>query len=158
LYVVRFLGGMTVADYASMGRILVVDGDRSTVTAMTTLLREDGHEVEPFTSGSEAIAALRSGRAFDAVVTDFEIDGAAVTRAARESSPNACIVITHQGQAGQSDLRYAGACVVVDKPIVYDALHGALTGCRAHGGHAGPRCARRFSGVAEKLTQLHGQR
>jgi CheY-like chemotaxis protein len=28
-----------------MGRVLVVDDDQSTVTAMTALLREDGYEV-----------------------------------------------------------------------------------------------------------------
>src|SRR5450755_1371454 len=116
-----------------MGRILVVDDDHTTVEAMATLLGQDGHEVEAFTSGKEAIAALRSGRAFDVVVTDLEmpvVDGATVTRAARESSPNACIVVTDQGAAAPSDLQDAGACVVLEKPIEYEAVHHAIGACR----------------------------
>ena len=140
-----------------MGRILVLDDDDSTTEAMAMLLRDDGHEVESFTSGPEAVAALRSGRAFDVVVTEFRgpvVDGAAVTKAARDVLPNACIVVTHQGRAHPSDLQHLGACVVLEKPIHYDAMLAAITACLARGGHAGPQCARRS---AEALIQLKGR-
>ena len=144
-----------------MGRILVVDDDHTTVEAMATLLGQDGHEVEAFTSGKEAIAALRSGRSFDVVVTDLEmpvVDGATVIRAARESSPNACIVVTDQGATAPRDLENAGACLVLEKPIEYEAVHHAIAACRAVGGHAGPRCAMRCPGVGQKLTEIHRRR
>jgi len=143
-----------------MGRILVVDDDHSTVEAMATLLGQDGHEVEAFTSGKEAIAAMRS-RPFDVVVTDLEmpvVDGATVIRAAREASPNACIVVTDQGAAAPKDLEDAGACLVLEKPIEYEAVHHAIAACRAVGGHAGPRCAKRCPGVGQKLTEIQRRR
>jgi two-component system chemotaxis response regulator CheY len=141
-----------------MGRILVVDDDPTTVEAMATLLAQDGHEVEAFTSGKEAIAALRSGRAFEVVVTDLEmpvVDGATVTRAARELSPNACIVVTDQGTTAPNDLVQAGACFVLEKPIEYEAVHRAIAACRAIGGHAGPRGAKPCQAVSQNLTEDH---
>ena len=144
-----------------MGRVLVVDDDHSTVEAMATLLRQDGHEVHGFTSGKEAVAALLGGRAFDAVITDFAmpvVDGAAVTRAARESSPTACIVVTNRGVANKGRLEDEGACFILEKPIDYDAMHRAIASCRAVGGHAGPRCALRSPGVAGRALHLVGRR
>ena len=85
----RHFTGTIVAGCAAMGRILVVDDDSSTVWAMTMLLRQDGHQVVSFTSGYDAVSALRVGPPFDAVVTDFEmpsVNGVAVARAAREYS------------------------------------------------------------------------
>jgi CheY-like chemotaxis protein len=130
---------LALSPWDTMGRILVIDHNDSTVVAMTTLLHQDGHEVEAYTSGNEAIATLQGGRAFDVIVTAFHgptVDGAAVTRAARESLPDACIVVTHQGRADPGVLRGAGACVVLEKPIQYDAMLVAIAACRAQGGHA----------------------
>jgi CheY-like chemotaxis protein len=144
-----------------MGRVLVVDDDHSTVEAMARLLGQDGHEVQAFTSGKEAVAAVQSGHAFDVVITDFEmpvVDGAAVTRAARESSPTACIVVTNRGVADRNRLEDDGACLVLEKPLEYEAMHRAIAACRAAGGHAGPRCARRCPGVWDELVALHRRR
>ena len=155
------LGGTHLADSPAMGRILVVDDDSSTVEAMATLLGQDGHEVQRFTSGKEAVAALRGDRAFDVVITDLEmpvVDGAAVTRAARESSPTACIVVTNRGVANTPRLEDDGACLVLEKPIEYEAMHRAILACRAVGGHAGPRCARRCPGVRGELAAIHRRR
>src|ERR1017187_10563542 len=84
-----------------MGHILVVDHDHSTLAAMATLLRQDGQEVDAFTSGHDAVAALSSGRIFDAIVADLElpfVDGAAVATVAREFCRNACIMVTSLGR------------------------------------------------------------
>src|ERR1039457_7006007 len=113
-----------------MGRVLVVDDDHSTVEAMAMLLGQDGHQVQGFTSGKEAVAALRGGHTSDVVITDFEmpvVDGAAVTRAARESSPTACIVVTNRGAANRSRLEDDGACLVLEKPIEYEVMHREIT-------------------------------
>ena len=144
-----------------MGRVLVVDDDHSTVEAMAMLLGQDGHQVQGFTSGKEAVAALRGGHTSDVVITDFEmpvVDGAAVTRAARESSPTACIVVTNRGAANRSRLEDDGACLVLEKPIEYEVMHREITACRAVGGHAGPRCARLCPGVRGELAAIHRRR
>ena len=127
--------------------ILVVDDDSSTVWAMTMLLRQDGHQVVSFTSGYDAVSALRVGPPFDAVVTDFEmpsVNGVAVARAAREYSPSACILVTNRGRADLGLLHGAGVCVVLEKPIQYDAMERLISVCRATRGSGGPQCARRL--------------
>ncbi len=118
-----------------MPRFLVVDDDPSTVKAMTQLLTDDGHVVTPFTAGADAVKAL-SRDAFDVVVTDLEMpdtNGHAVVQAARAHAPNACIIVTStRGRENEATL--AGACMVADKPIDYDAITQAVGACRTRGG------------------------
>lgn len=78
-----------------MARFLVVDDDPASVSGLTLLLHEDGHEVAGFTKGADAIEALTGGT-FDVVVADLEmpvVDGHAVARTAREAHPDACLVV-----------------------------------------------------------------
>ena len=87
--------GTLVARRPRMARILVVDDDPCTVTALTRLLASDGYEVVGFTTGADAVAAL-SRETFDAIVTDLNmprVDGRAVVAAAREHFPTACVVV-----------------------------------------------------------------
>jgi PAS domain S-box-containing protein len=51
------------------GRVLVVDDEEAIAHAMREVLQED-HEVVAVTSGREALALLRSGKRFDAVLCD----------------------------------------------------------------------------------------
>lgn len=128
-----------------MGRVLVVDYDHSTLSAMATLLRQDGQEVDAFTSGHDAVAALRSGRIFDVIVADLElpfVDGGAVATVARELCRDACIVVTSLGRAEPLRLQKAGVCVILEKPIQYDELHQVIVACRENGGYGGSQCAR----------------
>lgn len=128
-----------------MGRVLVVDYDHSTLAAMATLLRQDGQEVEAFTSGHDAVAALRGGPIFDVIIADLEspfVDGAAVATVAREFCHNACILVTSLGRADPLRLQEAGECVVLEKPIRYDEVHRMIIACRKNGGHGGSQCAR----------------
>jgi CheY-like chemotaxis protein len=154
------MDGTKLAQSPSMGRFLVVDDDRSTVRAMATLLEQDGHEVVAMTSGKEALEALRSGSAFDAVVTDFQmpgVDGGTVTRQARKSLPHACIVVTQRGHADEPGLREAGACIVLEKPIAYDALQRIIRACRAGGEPGDPSClcrARERQSAVERNDDL----
>ena len=104
---------------------------------------------------------LQGGHPFDVVITDLEmpvVDGAAVTRAARRSSPTTCIVVTNRGAANRSRLEDDGACLVLEKPIEYEAMHREIAACRAVGGHAGPRCAKRCPGVRGELATIHRRR
>ncbi|HEY8078726.1 MAG TPA: response regulator [Labilithrix sp.] len=120
-----------------MARYLVVDDDHATVTAMARLLRGDGHEVAPFTSGADAVDAL-AREPFDAVVTDLEmprVTGQAVVEATRLHQPHACIVVVTS--AADGDVRAlidAGVCVIADKPIDYDEVTAGVRECRASGG------------------------
>lgn len=122
-----------------MARFLVVDDDHAAVRGLTTLLSLDGHHVSPFTSGAEAVGAL-ARESFDAVVTDLEMpetDGHAVLRAARECSPQACLVVASaRGSERHHELTAAGACIVADKPFDYDAIANAIRECRQRGGPA----------------------
>jgi DNA-binding response OmpR family regulator len=122
-----------------MARFLVIDDDHPTVVAMTRLLSDDGHTVSPFTAGAEAVEAL-SRESFDAVVTDLEmphVDGREVVRVTRERVPEACVVVA-TARAGENErtLLDAGACIVTDKPLDYEAVTKAITECRARGGPA----------------------
>src|SRR5262245_15704757 len=108
-----------------MARFLVVDDDRATVSGLTRLLSDDGHEVTPFTAGAEAIDALVH-QPFDAVVTDLEmprVDGHEVTRVTRQHQPEACLVVaTAKAEEVAEILEAAGACFVADKPLDYEEL------------------------------------
>lgn len=120
-----------------MPRFLVVDDDPATVNGMSHLLIDDGHTVAPFTEGAGAVDALRR-ESFDAVVTDLEmphVDGHAVLRAARENQPHACLVVaTARAEENLSDLVNAGACIVADKPLEYEAVTKEIADCRSRGG------------------------
>ncbi len=123
-----------------MARILVVDDDHSAVTAVTRMLSGDGHDVASFTDGAAAVEAL-SRESFDAVMTDLDmpdVDGHAVVRSARVHAPEACVVVvTARAQESEQTLTEAGACLVTDKPLAYDAIMKTITDCRTHGGPGG---------------------
>lgn len=144
-----------------MPRFLVVDDDPAAVNGMSHLLIGDGHTVAPFTRGTEAVEAL-SRESFDAIVTDLEmphVDGHAVLRAAREHQPHACLVVaTARGLEKWPDLVQAGACIVADKPIEYDAITTEITACRARGGpgHHG-RCHMRSRPHGHQLVPLRSK-
>jgi DNA-binding NtrC family response regulator len=141
-----------------MARFLVVDDDPSSVSGLSGLLQDDGHEVAPFTTGAAAVDALRR-ESFDAVVTDLEmphVDGHAVVRATREHQPGACVVVvTAKAQEAWPVLVGAGACMVADKPIEYDELQRAIADCRARGGpDARGRCHMRSRPHGQQLIRL----
>jgi DNA-binding NtrC family response regulator len=56
-------------------RVLVVDDDVVHRTMAVDCLVADGIEVEPMASAEQALAALRNGGRFDAIVTDFKMTG-----------------------------------------------------------------------------------
>jgi CheY-like chemotaxis protein len=137
-----------------MARFLVVDDDHRTVSGLTRLLNDDGHDVAPFTAGADAVEAL-STAPFDAVLTDLEmphVDGHEVVRVARERNPEACIVVVSASGHKESDLVEAGACFVADKPLDYDGVTGAITECRARGQHV--RCHLRSRAGGEHPGKL----
>ncbi|HXX65535.1 MAG TPA: response regulator, partial [Polyangiaceae bacterium] len=95
------------------------------------------HQVYGFTSGAEAVDALRN-ESFEAVITDLEMpqtDGHAVLRVARDCVPAACLVVaTARALDKGQELSEAGACMVTDKPMDYDAVVKIIGECRRQGG------------------------
>lgn len=141
-----------------MARFLVVDDDHITVRGMTRLLTDDGHDVSPFTTGADAVAAL-ARESFDAVLTDLEmphVDGHAVVRVTRKHSPHACVVVvTGCAEEQAQQLVEAGACIIVDKPLDLDGVAKAITECRARAGPgAHGRCHAQTARSGQALTKL----
>jgi CheY-like chemotaxis protein len=120
----------------TMARILVVDHDHATVTGMQRLLRSDGHEVVPHTSSVAAVETLRR-EPFDVVIADLSApraDGRARIRTMRALQPKACLVVTSsRAHEHWETLVEAGACMVADKPLDYDAVSRGVASCRLHG-------------------------
>jgi DNA-binding response OmpR family regulator len=71
-----------------VARFLVVDDDPSAAKGLSTLLKEDGHEVSPCTAGAEAVETL-SRETFDAVLIRSY---GAVLRAARSRGGASMVV------------------------------------------------------------------
>jgi signal transduction histidine kinase len=71
-------------------RMLIVDDEATQVEALCDTLQDRGYETAGFTSGKDALAALRKER-FDLLLTDLMMpgmDGIALIQAARETDPD----------------------------------------------------------------------
>jgi CheY-like chemotaxis protein len=141
-----------------MPRFLVVDNDAANALALDLILRADGNDVVRYTTGAEAVEALKS-QPFDAVITDLQMphpNGYAVVEAARSHSPDTCVVVTTAKALEKYDeLAQSGACIISDKPVDVDAITLAVGACRKMGGPAPEGCPLRKD--LERL-QLRGRR
>src|ERR1051325_2186876 len=120
-----------------MSKVLLVDDDLTMVQMVAELLRQEGHEVFPFTSGQSAIAAL-TAHSPDLVITDLYFDktrahGLEIVRKARELNPPAVvIVITGFGSIETAvDAMKNGAFDYLEEPFKVEELrlcvHRALS-------------------------------
>src|SRR5512145_1026169 len=80
-----------------MAKVLLVDDEVTMVQMVAGLLRQDGHEVFPFTNGPAAISALPT-HAPDLVITDLYFDktrtyGLEILKKARELVPPAVVIV-----------------------------------------------------------------
>jgi signal transduction histidine kinase/CheY-like chemotaxis protein len=106
---------------AGASRLLIVDDEAALMRALCDTLGCEGYLTQGFTSGREAVAALRE-QSFDLLLTDLtmpEIDGIALLRACRQIDPDlACIVMTGQGTIATAvDALKGGAFDYVLKPF-----------------------------------------
>ena len=109
------------------------------MSALRDLLEGDGHDVDTFTNGHEAVSASAQ-RAFDVLLTDFEMPyvmGDVVVRAARLHQPTACIFMTTSRTASTV---VEGACHVFDKPLDYELVSRTVADCLARRGQGRHRC------------------
>src|SRR5437868_5626196 len=80
---------------ASMGKILVVDDERSICELLDIALRREGHKVETVNSGEAAKRKIDSAL-FDVIVTDIKmqkIDGIEALRYAHQTSPDSAVIL-----------------------------------------------------------------
>jgi DNA-binding NtrC family response regulator len=111
-----------------MAKLLLVDDDLTMVQMVAELLRQEGHEVFPYTSGSGALAGLAEHTP-ELVITDLYFDktrahGLEILEKAREQHPPAVvIVITGYGTIETAvDAMKKGAFDYLEKPFKVDAL------------------------------------
>src|SRR5947208_1833126 len=111
-----------------MAKVLLVDDELTMVQMVAELLRQEGHEVFPFTNGPAAIAALPA-HAPELVITDLYFDktrahGLEILQKARELNPPAVvIVITGFGTIQTAvDAMKKGAFDYLQKPFKVDSL------------------------------------
>jgi two-component system response regulator AtoC len=109
-----------------VARILVVDDEVTLVQTVTELLRSEGHEVSPFTSGDEAVAAMEEC-APELVISDLNLErseaqGMTVLKKARSLNPPAeVIVVTAFGSIGSAvSAMKQGAYDFLEKPFKLD--------------------------------------
>src|SRR5947208_4461856 len=111
-----------------MAKVLLVDDELTMVQMVAELLRQEGHEVFPYTNGQTASAALIS-HSPELVITDLYFDktraqGLEIVRKARELTPPAVvIVITGFGSIETAvDAMKHGAFDYLEKPFKVDEL------------------------------------
>jgi DNA-binding NtrC family response regulator len=111
-----------------MAKVLLVDDDLTMVQMVSELLRQEGHEVFPFSSGSAALSGLET-HSPDVVITDLYFDktraaGLEVVQKARALNPPAVvIVITGFGTIETAvDAMKNGAFDYLEKPFKVDEL------------------------------------
>ena len=109
-----------------MAKILLVDDELTMVQMVASLLRQEGHEVFPFTNGEAATSALAT-HAPDLVITDLYLDktrphGLEILKKARELVPPAVvIVITGFGSIETAkEAMKNGAFDYLEKPFKVD--------------------------------------
>lgn len=109
-----------------MARVLLVDDELTMVQMVAGLLRQEGHEVFPFTNGNDAIAALVA-HGPELVITDLYLDktrahGLEILKKAREKVPPAVvIVITGFGSIETAkEAMKNGAFDYLEKPFKVD--------------------------------------
>src|ERR1019366_8714623 len=113
---------------SSMAKVLLVDDDLTMLQMVAELLRQEGHEVFPFSNGSAALAGLTT-HAPELVITDLYFDktrahGLEVVQKARALSPPAVvIVITGYGTIETAvEAMKNGAFDYLEKPFKVDEL------------------------------------
>ncbi len=109
-----------------MAKVLLVDDELTMVQMVAGLLRQEGHEVFPFTNGPAATAALAT-HSPDLVITDLYLDktrphGLEILKKARELVPPAVvIVITGFGSIESAkEAMKNGAFDYLEKPFKVD--------------------------------------
>jgi len=124
-----------------MPRILLVEDETAIARTVLYALRGDGHQVEHFHLGQEALAAARQG-GFDLAVLDVglpDIDGYALCRALRREGALPVIFLTARGSESERVLGLElGADDYVAKPFSPLELAARVRAVLRRSAHPGP--------------------
>ena len=111
-----------------MAKVLLVDDELTMVQMVAELLRQEGHEVFPFTNGTAALAALPT-HAPELVITDLYLDktrahGLEILQKARELNPPAIVIVITGFGTIETALAAMknGAFDYLEKPFKVDEL------------------------------------
>jgi len=117
---------------ASAARILVVDDENVVRMLVVDLLREHGHAVQEAEDAFIAMARLRSGEAFDLMITDVGLpggfDGSTLARRARLLRPILPILfITGYAFGGRDGICLEPGIPVFTKPFTLRTLAARIS-------------------------------
>ena len=113
-------------------RLLVIDDDPRVRSAIASLLRTAGHEVETASDGAAGIGRCHARR-FDCVFTDMEmpgVNGLEVSRAIKDHDPGAYVVLLSGSDPHEAaeHFKAAGVDRVLTKPLTLEELLGLVDG------------------------------
>jgi PAS domain S-box-containing protein len=116
---------------SSIGKILIVDDEVELKNILVEALTSQGYQAAGFTSGAEALTALR-GEAFDVLLTDLMMpgmDGITLVKESLQIDPHViCMVMTGQGTIQTAvDAMKEGAFDYVLKPFRLQTVLPVLT-------------------------------
>jgi PAS domain S-box-containing protein len=116
---------------SSIGKILIVDDEVELKNILVEALTSQGYETSGFTSGEEALVALRA-EAFDVLLTDLMMpgmDGITLVRESSKIDPHlVCMMMTGQGTIQTAvDAMKEGAFDYVLKPFRLQTVLPVLT-------------------------------
>src|SRR4030042_1560185 len=139
-----------------LGKLIVVDDETDTLTPLCDLFSEWGYEVKGFTSGEEALKALKD-KDCDLLLTDLvmpEMDGIEVMKAAMEIDPLlVCIIITGQGTIQTAvEAMKTGAFDYILKPMYWKILKTVLS--RAMEVRRLRKSEKKYRTIVEDQTQI----
>ncbi|OGW38875.1 MAG: hypothetical protein A2Y97_12160 [Nitrospirae bacterium RBG_13_39_12] len=139
-----------------LGKLIVVDDETDTLTPLCDLFSEWGYEVKGFTSGEEALKALKD-KDCDLLLTDLvmpEMDGIEVMKAAMEIDPLlVCIIITGQGTIQTAvEAMKTGAFDYILKPMDWKILKTVLS--RAMEVRRLRKSEKKYRTIVEDQTEL----
>jgi len=114
-----------------LGKVMVVDDERETLTPLCDILSEIGYEAECFVSAKEALEVF-DGHAFDLILVDLimpQMDGIAFMKAAQTKDPLlVCIIVTgHATVETAVEAMKEGAFDYLTKPLNWKMLQPVLS-------------------------------
>lgn len=113
--------------------LLIVDDEPSVALTLKIIFEREGYAVDTAASCSEALGVLASGRGFDAVITDLNMErediGLEVVRAAQQLAPRPVVVVC----TGYANLENSSKALqmkvdyLATKPVDLEQLIGAMS-------------------------------
>ena len=116
---------------ASKKRILIIDDDTTILSALRTLLKERGHEVDTCETGGAGLERLKEGR-YDLIFLDYglpDMDGLRVAQKISEMENNEATIVFISGHRTSDVILGAvrlGAFDFIGKPLHGEQIFSAI--------------------------------